>query len=480
MKNSCLTSGAGRFCLLLVAAQAWLEGVATPAFTRKYGTSCVTCHEAFPRRNIVGEAFRLNGYHFIDDELYVKAPLVELGDEAYERLWPKAIWPTTLSTQLPFSLINRFLLEVDSDGSRDAEVLFLFPEEIELVWTGTIGKTFSYYGDLIFIQKDFGGNDIQSWAQLKARVGIHDIVGPENLINLNIGTVGTQTMGLYPALDHNNYTTHYYQYSSWIMPTVNMARSGLSEFRGNPFSLQPQIGLELYGFGPRWKYAIGVVSGDVLYPADVAPDDDITFVGTGRNRGAKDGYAQVCYKIGGLGFDGSDSKVEDPTQASADYWRDDSLIMSAFGYAGSAQITTVDNAGAEWEGDDAFWRAGFGLQQKYKNLTVAVGYMYGYDDRPYGNLSPDFVPSHTWFAEATYYVFPWLLPYGRYEGLLLDLPENIAGLNPDQDTQRVVLGAKALVRANVSVNLETTLYTQGADLQSGFDKTIFLLFNLSF
>ena len=42
---------------------------ALPAFARKYQTSCVTCHESFPRLNGIGEAFRLNGYKFQDDEL---------------------------------------------------------------------------------------------------------------------------------------------------------------------------------------------------------------------------------------------------------------------------------------------------------------------------------------------------------------------------------------------------------------------------
>ncbi|HVR87262.1 MAG TPA: hypothetical protein VMU54_23260, partial [Planctomycetota bacterium] len=44
---------------------------ALPEWARKYKTSCVTCHEAFPSLNSVGEAFRLNGYRFPDD-LYVK------------------------------------------------------------------------------------------------------------------------------------------------------------------------------------------------------------------------------------------------------------------------------------------------------------------------------------------------------------------------------------------------------------------------
>ncbi len=318
--NTPLLSKSALVLLCLAASQ---DSQALPAFSRKYGTSCVTCHEAFPRRSIVGEAFRLNGYRFADDEAYVKTPPVEMGDEAYNRLWPKALWSSDIPANFPLSAIMKFLLEADLDGSRNAEVLFLFPEEIELVWAGTVGNNFSFYGDIIFLQKDIeGSNDIESWAQLKARVSIHDFVGPANLFNLNIGSVGMQTLGLYPALAENNLSTHYYQYTSWTMPRVNLNEGGLEDFEGNPFSLQPQVGLEFYGFGPRWKYAAAVVSGDVMYASDAVPDSDVIFMGTGRSRGLKDGYLSASYKFGGLGFDGSGSAVDDPLAASPQFWRD--------------------------------------------------------------------------------------------------------------------------------------------------------------
>jgi len=453
---------------------------ALPSFSRKYGTGCVTCHEAFPRRNAVGEAFRLRGYRFTDDEAYVKRPPVELGDEAYNRLWPQALWSSDIPATFPWSAIARFILEADMDGSRDAEVLFLFPEEIELVWAGTLGKTFSFYGDVRFIQMDFEGGDIDSWAQLKARLTMNDIIGPPDLINLNVGSVGMNSVGLWPCMPENNLSTHYYQYASWLMPEVNLQQSGLADFKGNPFELQPQVGIELFGFGSRWKYALGVVSGDVTNPNGVRPEDDIFFEGSGRNRGSKDGYVQLSYKLGGLGFNGVSTQVSDPLKANPYFWRDNSLIGTLFGYVGSAQIQTETLGGSVWTGNDHFWRVGLGLQQKYQDLTLAAGYMFGRNDRPYGNLSPEAVDSHAWFAEASYYVYPWLIPYVRYEGLFLGLPEDVPGLNQDQDTQRVTVGAKALVRQNISVSLETTFYTQGADLRKNLDKTLFVLFSAAF
>jgi len=53
---------------------------AVPAFSRKYKTSCVTCHTIFPKLNPFGEQFRRNGFRFpcIDSDA-VKSDPVPLG-----------------------------------------------------------------------------------------------------------------------------------------------------------------------------------------------------------------------------------------------------------------------------------------------------------------------------------------------------------------------------------------------------------------
>ena len=37
---------------------------AIPAFSRKYGTSCTTCHSDFPKLNDFGKAFKDAGFKF--------------------------------------------------------------------------------------------------------------------------------------------------------------------------------------------------------------------------------------------------------------------------------------------------------------------------------------------------------------------------------------------------------------------------------
>ena len=462
--------------LVLVLAS---QGRTVPYFSRKYRTSCVTCHEAYPKRNAVGEGFRMRGYRFVDDETYRKQEPVEMGDEAYKRLWPKAVWPTTTPAQIPLSLVGRFLGEVDLDGSRDETVNFLLPEELELVAADAMGDSLSFYGDVIYISKDFGGSETESWLTAKAWLQFQSLLGPENAANLKVGTVGTQGLALFTARDANNLTTHFYQYTTWAMPKVNLAASGLNDFQGNPFTLQPLAGIELNGVGQRWMYSGGWVSTQVKNPVNEFPESDFYVVGIGE-KSPQDFYLQCAYKIGGLPMDGSAAKRGSPLTADPQFWRDDHLMFSLFGYVGTADIEVETAAGDTSTSSDDFWRLGAGAQAKYKDLTVGVGYMWGRNDNPYGELSSKSVDSGAWLAEAYYFVYPWLIPYVRWEGLNLDLPSDVAGLDDDQDRARLILGGRAMIRANIGLNVEVMTYTDGANVEEGIDNTLFVLLTAAF
>src|ERR1700751_196946 len=67
---------------------------AIPAFSRKYQTSCTTCHNNFPELNDFGVAFKKNGFKFPkDDETFVKEPPVLLGAKAQKEAFPSALYP---------------------------------------------------------------------------------------------------------------------------------------------------------------------------------------------------------------------------------------------------------------------------------------------------------------------------------------------------------------------------------------------------
>jgi len=462
--------------LLLAATPA--TGV--PTFARKYQTSCATCHQAFPRLNAVGEAYRLAGFRFPDDELYRKVEPVELGDEAYKRLWPRALWPSDIPRTSPLSFVSRWMVEADLDNTRPSTLTYLLPEEIELVWVGNIGDNIAYYGDAIFLQKDFGGMDPDSWATLKAWIQFQNLFRAGNKLNLRIGTVGTQTIGLFTARDANFYGTHFYLYTSWGMPLVDLEAAGLSEFRGNNFYFVPQMGVEVNGFGEHWFYAFGNVNGNLETHPTLAPSSDITFVGLGTGSSGNDFYLHLAYKVGGLPFDRGGEEPAPQLLTASEFWRDDSLIFSLFGYRGSADIASTDLTGTAWEGEDDFWRLGLGVQKQWRDLSFSAAYIKGKNDNPYGNLSPEAVDSTGWHVEVLGFAYPWLIPYARYEVLELDMPVGVPGIAAEQDIERIVAGAKMLIRPNVACIVEGAYYTRGAQLEEGFDETLFILLAVSF
>src|SRR3990170_7009566 len=71
---------------------------AIPAWSRKYQTSCSTCHAVYPKLNHFGKAFRNNGYRFPggEDETATKETPVSLGADAYKKMFPRALWPSDI------------------------------------------------------------------------------------------------------------------------------------------------------------------------------------------------------------------------------------------------------------------------------------------------------------------------------------------------------------------------------------------------
>lgn len=439
--------------VMAVAAAVWLavlcsvpEALAIPAFTRKYQTSCATCHSVYPRLTPVGEAFRLNGYKFPDDETYIKDKSVELGDEAYKKVFPKAIWPTDIPGLPPISARMLFDYDIDLGGEEEASTSFKFLDELELLIGGSIGNNMSGFGEI-----EFEDGEAMPFAWLQ----FEDLIGPENLLNLRVGSLGMHSMALYTARDHNRVNKEHYDYASWRVPYPKTGFEEKNEFRLR----DEQPGVELNGFGPRWLYALGVVNGN----AEVEDNNSV-----------KDFYAQLAVKVGGMGFDGSGATLGQGLKTSGDPWVDDSLTLSLFGYAGEAMIETSDvivgtvTTPGE-ESDDQFWRAGAGALWKWQNLELDGGAMWGNNDQPYGSLSTADVDSLTWLAEANYFVFPWLVPAVRYEALALDLPSGVSGLDTSQDRQTIVAGIKFLLRANATLTTEARFYTKNEALADKSD-----------
>ena len=436
-----------RVALLLLAV---LPGFATaiPAWARKYRTSCATCHEAFPRLTATGEAFRLNGYRFADDESLRKEEPVEMGDEAYRKVWPDAIWPTTIAGTAPFGLRILSDITLDLGGANAWHTSFDAPREASLLGGGALGDDLSCFVAVVFVNDPARlTTELFGWLQFE------DLLGPDNLFNLKLGSVGWQERGLYTARPHNRVTRDSYLYTEWTMPAPDSFEVP------NGHLLQVEPGLELHGFGSRWRYALGVSNG----VATTQDDND-----------RKNVYSQLAWKIGGLGLDGSDGPSVAAGQAApAQPWRDDSLTLSVFGYTGAS---TVNATGfAPDARDDKFDRIGVGARWKWADLALGGGFIAGRNRNPFGTLDQSSVRSRSYFVEAEYFVFPWLLPNVRYETLDLTLPDTIPGLDPTQDRARVILSTRAMVRANVALVVEARLHTRDQRFSQNNDDNLFVL-----
>jgi hypothetical protein len=109
------------FILLPVAfSLVTVKAYAIPAFSRKYQTSCSTCHLDFPKLNDFGKAFKDAGFKFpADDDNYVKNPPVMLGAEATKDQFPKSIWPGEIPGMPPVGLrYNQFFQYTGSNRNQ--------------------------------------------------------------------------------------------------------------------------------------------------------------------------------------------------------------------------------------------------------------------------------------------------------------------------------------------------------------------------
>ncbi len=129
---------------------------AIPAFSRKYQTSCTTCHNNYPELNDFGEAFKKNGFKFPkDDEVFVKEPPVLLGSKAQKEAFPGAVYPGEIPGYLPiaFRYEGNFTLNrkqppgvIAQNGFAPRTDLFA-PNTFTIISAGSFGQNISFWID---------------------------------------------------------------------------------------------------------------------------------------------------------------------------------------------------------------------------------------------------------------------------------------------------------------------------------------------
>jgi hypothetical protein len=387
---------------------------AIPAFARKYGTSCQTCHVIYPKLTPFGEAFRRNGFKFPGrDEDFIKQEMVPLGQDAYRSVFPNAVWPGVLASSPPLAIgFNGFAtLHPDkSSGAAQADngarfSLHSLIEEAHLWAGGSFSEHIAYFGELTFAD---GAVEIEH-----AELHFNDLVQSRHLLNVYVGR-GAPTL--------TSFGPHSSTIGDAIMPGLSV--TGLYGATSDSFNVMGQYNLvEVNGMaGGRFIYAIGATAGANV---DVRTTENF--------------HGHVGYKFGGMRLDGENDTGGDASKP----WAETALTIDLFGYHSVSQYTNgalmmdlgdrTNVFGGNVRGTVGSFEINSGVYQEWHNHATADG---------------SGVKALAQYDELSYVVFPWLVPAVRLEW---------ASLRPDAGSRisdlKVAVGAAALVRPNLKLTL---------------------------
>src|ERR1700681_648502 len=259
-----LTAG----CLLWILALTPTAS-AIPAFSRKYQTSCATCHSNYPELNDFGEAFKRNGFKFPkDDDAFVKEPPVLLGAKAQKEAFPNAIYPGEIPGSIPISF--RYSGNFNYASKRPAAVavtsftprtdLFV-PNTLTFIAAGSFGQNISFWIDNDISAAGSGANGGLGDGYLKFDVG-HYISLPKNALNVRFGQFEldlpfSQARSIYPSAYDVYGETAVAQPSPTTNKTVFLTTN-------NPLVLgTAQHGIEIGGYpnNGNFNWSVALVDG---------------------------------------------------------------------------------------------------------------------------------------------------------------------------------------------------------------------------
>jgi len=433
---------------------------AIPAFSRKYQTSCSTCHNNFPELNDFGLAFKKNGFKFPkDDETFVKEPPVLLGAKAQKEAFPNAIFPGEIPGNLPvafrysgFANYNSKIPFAATPGTFVPRTDLFVPNTFTIIASGSFGPSLSFWIDNDISSGGADGAAFLGDGYLKVNDLGHYIGLPKDTINLRMGQFELD-LPFTQARTIN--LTGYDIYSQASVALVNLNCNALAApatpacTTNNPFMFGiPQRGIEIGGYpnDGNFTWSFAVVNGNNNNPAV---------------RNSKDIYVRVSQQFNLE----RDPAVRKEIQASGPTGPRDhtSIRLGAFYYYGRNALNINQSLfpGVTALGTvrEPFYRAGGDVRFKYRNFELYGLGMYGHDK----NLIPDttgttFVSTVPvtftgGFVQANYWIYPWLMPLLRYD--FVNSPTDFqAGLSRHDTRNRVSPGFQILARANIKYAFE--------------------------
>jgi len=436
------TPWSGRIAAVAILLGAlWLPSPARAVspWSRKYATSCITCHTVYPKLTPFGEAFRRNGFRFPGayDSDYIKQEVVALGQEANKKDFPKAVWPSFMTAipGLGFGANGRVVLHPttgSTSAGADNRTVFTLDR---LMGGGTLFVAGPIDDNL---QVFAGAAFSDTAASLEhAEVAWSDILGPRHLVNLVVGSSGPT---LSPFARTSSYPGGRTVYS--VTMTSLFGGKGAAFRVGNRYNL-----LELNGSaGGRVGYSLGINSG----------------IHVGGTRAAENFYGHLAVKLGGMRLDGEGASVASSPDKP---WAENSVTFSAFGYRSSTRFTSPLYAAAAPPVVDMATTLGGALRAQLGSLELNAGALREEHSHVTAVAGPDGRPGAAdqlaVNGELSYVIYPWLVPAVRVEHAIVE-PRSGSGGN----ITRIVPGVAMLLRPNLKLSV-TAVVERASSLPAG-------------
>jgi len=417
---------------------------AIPAFSRKYQTSCTTCHNNYPELNDFGEAFKKNGFKFPkDDDTFVKEPPVMLGSKAQKEAFPNAVYPGEIPGYLPiaFRYEGNFTMNrarpagfIAQNGFTPRTDLFT-PNTFTIISAGSFGDNLSFWidDDISVGAANANGGMGDGWlkySDLGRKLGL-----PKNSLNVRFGQFEldipfTQAKSIY--------LSPYDVYSE-----ANVA--GSLGTANNPVIFgSPQRGIEFGGTpnNGNFNWSLAVTNG--------------SNVGT-ATRSSKDVYFRVSQKFN-LERDAESRNAIQAAGATGP--RDHTSVRLGFFYYYGKNQQNQDGTLFAGIGtiEEPFYRTGVDIRFRYRNLEAFGLGMFGHDDNHTVTGIPavlNIAPAAKFsggFAGLNYWVHPWLIGTFHYDAVNSRADFlNGTPASQYQTRNRFSPGFQVLVRANIKV-----------------------------
>jgi hypothetical protein len=418
--------------LALICLSISTTALAIPSFSRKYHTSCTTCHTAYPKLNPFGEAFRRNNYRFPgDDADAVKYNQLPLGAESNKDVFPSAVWPDAIPEWVPLSVgvigsayvaLPNTAAAQQTGTTNPGNAVFnmdTLAAEFHLWAGGTFDNRISYFTEITFATD---GTFSIEHAMLMFNDLLSDALGRHTL-NFLMGqnTPNVSSFGI-----HSSYTV-----DPWITPVaVAQLFNGNGNFAPGTNEL---ITLELNGVIVHWiDYNFGFSNGTNDTGAGFYPPNNL--------------YGHIGFKIGGLSLDG-----ETGSTGSSNPWEENAIIVDGWVYQ---SLSAYNNElGQVWT--DSATTYGADVRGQLASAELDVGFFAQHHDHPDSTGADAW--SDTLFGELSYVVYPWLIPALRAEYTSVRAPSD-PNFTPQTSNGtatllRLIPAVNFLIRPNIRLAL---------------------------